>query len=71
MKNYLRISGLFLALFAFSPALNAQTNVSVQSSPPSDAPSGYTYDLNKAMDLIIERILTPVKANEDAGIFGS
>lgn len=48
---------------SFSNDLLAQTNT-VQS-PPSDAPTGYTYDFDSAKKLIIERQIKPGQNNKD------
>jgi hypothetical protein len=68
MKHCLKISGLFLALLFSTEIVNAQTDAK-KINPPSDAPSGYTYDFNKVMNLITERIATPTKSNADAQAF--
>ncbi len=62
MKHFLKISGLFLAFFFSTELANAQTTAK-KVSPASDAPSGYTYDFNKVMDLMTERITNPSKSN--------
>ena len=62
MKQNLRLAGLFLALFFSTEMMNAQTNTK-QAAIPTDAPHGYTYDFNKVMNLLTERIATPSKSN--------
>ncbi len=68
MKSYIKLAGFLLAFFAFSTSMHAQNNAK-KVTPPSDAPSGYTYDFNKAQDLILERISNPQKSNADAQVF--
>lgn len=68
MKKILRIAGLLIALIA-STSVNAQTNSSKQTSPPSDASSGFTYDFDKTRDLIIQRLTNPQKSNADVQVF--
>lgn len=65
MKTKLRIAGLVLMMFAFTSAVNAQTTSEKKSTPPTDIPSGYTYDFAKTMNLIIDRIVSPKKSNAD------
>jgi hypothetical protein len=62
MKHLLKISGLFLAFLFSTEMLNAQTTAK-KASPPSDASSGYTYDFDKVMNLMTERITAPAKSN--------
>lgn len=62
-RSVFLISVLF---FAFQFSFFAQTKQKV--SLPSDASSGYTYDFDKANELIIERLTDPNKANEDAKV---
>ncbi len=69
MKNNLKFTGLLLLMFAFSPAVIAQTSSKTSQPIASDAPGGYTYDFNKTMDLIIERITAPSKSNADVKVF--
>lgn len=63
MKHFLKISGLSLALFFSTEMMNAQNNTKQAVAIPSDAPHGYTYDFDKVMGLITERITTPSKSN--------
>jgi hypothetical protein len=44
----------------------AQTNK--KANLPSDATTGYTYDFDKANDLIIDRLSNPNNSNEDAKV---
>jgi hypothetical protein len=68
MKSYLKFAALLLAIFALSNSAQAQN--SAKTTPPaSDALSGFTYDYNKAMSLIIDRITTPNKNNADVQVF--
>ena len=69
MKNKLRIAGLALMMFAVSSAVNAQNTNEKKLTPPSDAPSGYTYDFAKVQNLIIERVTAPSKSNAIAQPF--
>jgi hypothetical protein len=57
------ISVLFFA-FQFTFFAQAKQKVSL----PSDASSGYTYDFDKANELIIDRLSNPNKDNEDAKV---
>jgi hypothetical protein len=57
---------IFLAsvlICTMQSSIFAQTNTKVNR--PSDASSGYTYDFDKAYELIIERLSNPTKLNED------
>lgn len=67
MKIYIKLAGLFLGLF-FATSVNAQSGAK-KVTPPTDEPSGYTYDFNKVQDLIIQRITNPQKSNADAQVF--
>lgn len=69
MQNNLKIAGLALMLLAFAPVLKAQNATKSNQTIASDAPSGFTYDFNKTMDLIIERITSPSKNNADVKVF--
>ena len=69
MKNNLKITGLVLMMLAFSPAINAQDGSKSSQTIASDAASGFTYDFNKTMALIIERITAPAKSNADVKVF--
>lgn len=56
---------IFFTLVAFC----IQTNLSAQNqttTPPSDAPSGYTYDFDLAKKIIIDRQLKPSNSNQVA-----
>lgn len=66
MKNTLKISGLLLAFFFSTEIMNAQTNTKEAVAIPSDAPHGYTYDFDKVMNLLTERISAPSKTNSIA-----
>lgn len=65
MKQILFLTTLFIFALQFSSS--AQTNKKA-STPPSDAPSGYTYDFDKTNELIIERLSNPSSVNEDVKI---
>lgn len=69
MKTKLKLAGLLLLMFAFSTAVKAQNTTEKKQIPPSDAPSGYTYDFDKTMALIIDRIVSPKKSNADVQLF--
>lgn len=47
--------------FAFKTASNAQT-----STPPSDAPTGYTYDFEKAQTTIMRELIQPSNETKEA-----
>jgi hypothetical protein len=68
MKNYIKFAALFLGICAFSTNMNAQ-NTAKTTTPASDALSGFTYDFNKVITLITERIATPSKSNADVQVF--
>lgn len=55
------------AFFCVSGTMSAQAQKTT-SNPPSDAQTGFTYDFDKALDLVKERIQFPTKKNEDAQI---
>jgi hypothetical protein len=67
MKNKLKALSILVIAIAFTQTLTAQT--ASKSSPPSDALAGFTYDFNKAQNLILERITSPNKTNADAQVF--
>lgn len=69
MKNNLKIAGLTLMLITFSLATKAQNSSKSNQTIASDAPSGYTYDFDKVMNLITSRIEAPKKENADAQVF--
>ncbi len=69
MKNNLKIAGLLLMLITFSSVIKAQDGSKSNQTIASDAPSGYTYDFDKTMNLIIERITAPTKSNSDVNVF--
>lgn len=69
MKNNLKIIGLALMMFAFSQVGKAQDASKVTQTISSDISGGFTYDFNKTMDLIIERITAPSKNNADIKVF--
>ena len=57
---------IFIAVgFKFSMNAQNQKNLN-QSSPPSDALSGYTYDFEKAKLRIVDRVSNPNVSNQDA-----
>lgn len=68
MKNYIKLAVFALSICAFSTTMHAQSNAK-QVTPPSDALSGFTYDFNKVMTLITERIATPSTNNAEAQVF--
>lgn len=61
MKN---LKLLFFTIIAFC----IQTNIKAQNqtTPPSDAQTGYTYDFDLAKKIIIDRQLKPAKSNQVA-----
>lgn len=65
MKTNLKFAGIFLILFTVSTGVNAQVKESTKVTPPSDAPSGYTFDYQKTIEIIIERQISPDKSNQD------
>lgn len=69
MKTKLKITGFVLMLFTFSSVVKAQDAPKSDQSISSDVPGGFTYDFNKTMNLIIERINAPSKNNADVKIF--
>lgn len=69
MKNNLKITALALMLLAFSTAIKAQDAAKSDQTINSDLLSGYTYDFNKTMNLIVERITAPSKNNADVKVF--
>lgn len=64
MKKAAFFAGVVLALFCTNN-LNAQNN-KVVGTPPSDVPTGYTYDFEKAQRIIISRQVQPDNTNADA-----
>lgn len=54
---------LFVAAFSFTNELKSQT---LNTTPPSDASTGYTYDFDLAKKIIIDRQLKPAKSNQVA-----
>lgn len=70
MKNNLKIAGLLLMLITFSSVIKAQDGSKSNQTIASDAPSGYTYDFDTAVNMpIIERITAPTKSNSDVNVF--
>jgi hypothetical protein len=68
MKFSLKFIGIAFLGLLFSQTMNAQNKSGEKTTPPSDVSSGYTFDYNKTIDLIIEREITPQKSNEDVQI---
>lgn len=59
-------SFLFLAFMFFGSVIFGQTNSEKRKpTPPSDAPSGYTYDFDKTIKLIMDRMTNPNEFNKD------
>ena len=56
---------ILLLLWGAQSSVWAQENKTV-SPPPSDATTGFTYNFDKAKNLIIERLTKPEVSNEDA-----
>jgi len=65
MKRILFLTAVLICILNFTAA--AQTNKK-QVTPPSDAPSGFTYDFDKTNELIIDRLSNPTVANEDVKV---
>ena len=61
MKRPIFLISVMVCALQFS--FVAQTNK--KSSAPSDAVTGFTYDLDKAVNLIVDRLANPSLANED------
>ena len=61
MKKAILLASVLICTMQSS--IFAQTNTKVIR--PSDVSSGYTYDFDKANELIIDRLLNPTKSNED------
>lgn len=62
MKRILFLTAALICMLNFTAA--AQTNKK-QVTPPSDGPSGFTYDFDKTNELIIERLSKPTAENLD------
>ncbi|MDO9001102.1 MAG: hypothetical protein Q7W45_15160 [Bacteroidota bacterium] len=61
MKKAILLSSIMIIATQFSSM--AQTNK--KKSAPSDAATGYTYNFDKANELIFERLLNPNSSNMD------
>lgn len=68
MKTNQKFIALFLLLLAFSASSFSQNKESAKTTPPSDAPSGFTFDYQKTIEIIIERQVSPSKSNQDVQI---
>lgn len=71
MKPNFKIAALVVGAFLMHTTINAQTNSEKKATllPPSDVSSGYTYDFDKAISLITERITNPSTSNADVQVF--
>ncbi len=61
MKRPIFLISVLVCALQFS--FNAQTNK--KTIPPSDAATGFTYDLEKAVNLIVNRLVDPSISNQD------
>ncbi|MDO9000710.1 MAG: hypothetical protein Q7W45_13160 [Bacteroidota bacterium] len=61
MKKSIFLTSILICALQFS--FFAQTKQ--KASAPSDATTGYTYDFDKANELIIERLSNPTESNKD------
>lgn len=68
MKLNLKIATIILGAL-MSQGLSAQSNTEKKTTPASDVNTGYTYDFDKTMDLITDRITSPNKSNADVQVF--
>jgi hypothetical protein len=62
MKKLIAIS-IFFSISFFS---QAQNNNKIKA--PSDLEHGFTYDFDKANELVIDRLINPCSSNEDVAI---
>jgi len=70
-KSYtMKRSHLFLFVFVLVCNISffAQESKQVKNTPPSDAPSGFTYDFDKTQNLIVDRLSNPNEFNKDVQI---
>lgn len=65
MKS-IRILIVALTLAGSGHAFAQSSNTQITTTPPSDAPAGYTYDWDITRQLILDRIAKPSDANKDA-----
>jgi hypothetical protein len=66
-------SNLFLIAFLFACHISffAQQNKTAKQTPPSDAPSGFTYDFDLTQNLIVDGLTNPNESNKEVQIFVS
>ncbi len=70
MKLNFKIVAFVVGAFLINTTLNAQTNSEKKATVhPSDVSSGFTYDFDKTISLITERITTPTTSNADVQVF--
>ncbi|MCE3228158.1 MAG: hypothetical protein K0S32_2709 [Bacteroidetes bacterium] len=64
-------SNLFLLAFLFlcNISIFAQQNKTTKQTPPTDAPSGFTYDYDLTQNLIVDRLTNPNESNKDVQVF--
>ena len=68
-KNY-KIVVLVAGALIISTAIHAQTNSEKKATVhPSDVSSGFTYDFDKTIKLITDRITNPNVTNADVQVF--
>jgi hypothetical protein len=61
----LKTLALIVALFSANLAFSQTQKTAVKKTPPSDQPSGYTYDFDKTQHLILDRLNNPGAFNAD------
>ena len=70
MKTNFKIIALVVGMFLINITINAQVNSEKKTTVlPSDVSSGFTYDFDKTISLITERITNPAKSNADVQVF--
>ncbi len=70
MKLNLKIVAFVVAAFLINTALQAQNNSEKKAAViQSDVSTGFTYDFDKTINLITERITNPTVSNADVQVF--
>lgn len=70
MKPNFKIAALVIGAFLINTTIDAQTNSEKNATThPSDVSSGFTYDFDKTISLITERLTNPTSSNADVQVF--